>query len=149
MVQMYNMSKQFLREYREKDLLVPELDIQQDLDFGFHLGLNKPLQVKVLRDLRYVYKGQEVIVPEGFISDGTSYPFDLREAFEGQKIRAFLFHDWLCGGAKGYKSQKFTHGGFRKILQIDGNSFFDRSKMFIGVRAYNHRFFNWNNFKWD
>lgn len=143
------MTSEILDTLVERDFLISKIDTRKDLDFGFHNGLDKPLQVKTLKDIRFEYKGVSHVIEAGFISDGTSYPFDVYEAFKGREIRAAIIHDYLCKKEnQGLLSQKDTHVLYRKILKADGVSKFKRNKMFVAVRTYNHGFLNWNNLKW-
>ena len=122
---------------------LPELDTSKDLDFDFHKSDNE-LYVKLRKDYEVEYLGNVHVIPEGFISDGTSYPFNIREAFEKKRVRAAVVHDFFCEKInQGLLTQKQTHMFYRDILKADGVDFFARQKMFWAVRIYNKRNLKW------
>jgi len=122
---------------------IPRLDTSKDLDFDFHKSDNN-LYVKLEKDYEVEYLGTVHTIPKGFISDGTSYPFDIKEAFEKDKIRAAIVHDFFCKKIyQGLLSQKQTHTLYRDILKADGVNFITRQKMFWGVRVYNKKNLKW------
>ena len=132
-----------LPEILDSKYRIPELDTSTDLDFGFHKSDNK-LYVKLKKDYDVQYLGAVHTIPKGFISDGTSYPFDIKEAFEKDKIRAAIVHDFFCKKIyQGLLTQKQTHTLYRDILKADGVGFLVRQKMFLGVRVYNKKNLKW------
>ena len=80
-----------------------------------------------------------VIIEAKYLTDGMSIPAFLQpiigEPFEGNTIRAALFHDYLCHTKD--KPQKITHKLFEMILKEDGFPFWKRKAAYLAVIWYN------------
>jgi hypothetical protein len=80
-----------------------------------------------------------VIIPAKYLTDGMSIPSFLQpiigEPFEGNTIRAALFHDYLCKEQD--RPQRITHKLFEMILKEDGFPFWKRKAAYLAVIWYN------------
>jgi hypothetical protein len=120
-----------------------EFDFKQDLEPDFSqvklkMRVTKPYHVKVVEP-KHKLDGVTATVPEGYLTDGMSIPKWLQpvigEPFEGNTLRAALFHDALC--CYQIKSQKITHGLFELILKEDGFPFWKRKTAYLAVVSWN------------
>ena len=120
-----------------------EFDFTQDLEIDFSqvkllLRVKKHYHTKVIESKHKLYK-TEAVVPKGYLTDGMSIPKWLQpivgEPFEGNTLRAALFHDALC--CYQIKSQEITHKLFELILKLDGFPFWRRKAAYLAVVAYN------------
>jgi hypothetical protein len=123
-----------------------EFDFQKDLQVDFsevklQLKVKKNYHAKVI-DPKHKFYGTEGLVPKDYLTDGMSIPKWLQpvvgEPFEGNTLRAALFHDALCYHKN--KSQEVTHKLFELILKIDGFPFWKRKAAYLAV-------IGWNRFK--
>ena len=130
--------------------IVSDINPKKDLSFNYHIKDLEDVSVKLLKPISVFLNASKCfMIPEGFISDGSSYPFNFSEALKKKEIRAAIVHDYFCKeDNQGLLNQKETHSLFRQILKEDGVGFFKRSLMFAAVRLANHRFINSNNRDW-
>jgi hypothetical protein len=120
-----------------------EFDFKQDLEIDFSqvkllLRVKKNYHAKVT-DPKHKLHGTEAVVLEDYLTDGMSIPRWLQpivgEPFEGNTLRAALFHDALC--CYQIKSQEVTHKLFELILKADGFPFWRRKAAYLAVVSWN------------
>jgi hypothetical protein len=120
-----------------------EFDFKKDLEIDFSqvrlmMRVKKNYHAKVT-DPKHKLHGTEAIVLEDYLTDGMSIPKWLQpvvgEPFEGNTLRAALFHDALC--CYQIKSQEVTHKLFELILKADGFSFWRRKAAYLAVVGWN------------
>ena len=120
-----------------------DFDFTQDLEIDFSqvkllLRVKKNYHTKVIEPKHKLYD-VKAVVPKDYLTDGMSIPKWLQpivgEPFEGNTLRAALFHDALC--CYQIKSQEITHKLFELILKIDGFPFWRRKAAYLAVVAYN------------
>jgi hypothetical protein len=121
-----------------------EFDIEKDLEPDFSqvklmMRVKKDYHAKVI-DLKHKLHGIEAIVLQDYLTDGMSIPKWLQpvigEPFEGNTLRAALFHDFLCFN-KEIATQEVTHGLFELILKADGFPFWKRKAAYLAVVGWN------------
>jgi hypothetical protein len=120
-----------------------EFDFTQDLEPDFSqvklmMRVKKHYHTKVTK-LKHKLHGVEAVVPKDYLTDGMSIPKWLQpiigEPFEGNTLRAALFHDALC--CYQIKSQEVTHKLFEFILKADGFPFWRRKAAYLAVVGWN------------
>jgi hypothetical protein len=120
-----------------------EFDFKQDLEIDFSqvkllLRVKKHYHAKVTKP-KHKLHSIEAVVPKGYLTDGMSIPKWLQpivgEPFEGNTLRAALFHDALC--CYQIKSQEVTHKLFELILKADGFPFWRRKAAYLAVVGWN------------
>jgi hypothetical protein len=120
-----------------------DFDFTQDLEIDFSqvkllLRVKKHYHAKVTKP-KHKLHGVEAVVPKGYLTDGMSIPKWLQpivgEPFEGNTLRAALFHDALC--CYQIKSQEVTHKLFELILKADGFPFWKRKAAYLAVVGWN------------
>jgi hypothetical protein len=121
-----------------------EFDFTQDLEPDFSqvkllMRVKKNYHVKVIEPEHKLH-GTEAVVLEDYLTDGMSIPRWLQpivgEPFEGNTLRAALFHDFLCCNQK-VATQEVTHKLFELILKADGFPFWRRKAAYLAVVSYN------------
>lgn len=64
--------------------------------------LNRPLKVRLEEDLIIEYRGEKLVVPAGFVTDGASIPWYLRwlcgNPFKFPRVIAAIEHDFIYSG---------------------------------------------------
>jgi hypothetical protein len=121
-----------------------EFDFKQDLEPDFSqvrlmMRVKKDYHAKVT-DPKHKLYGTKAVVLEDYLTDGMSIPKWLQpivgEPFEGNTLRAALFHDFLCFNQK-IATQEVTHKLFELILKADGFPFWRRKAAYLAVVSYN------------
>ena len=86
---------------------------------------------KLLRDLTV----NGYVIPKGFISDGATIPFGMRNSFNpvGIGMAAFIAHDHRCVSEV---PRKEANELFRRDLRDCGVSWIRARMMYMGVEAY-------------
>jgi hypothetical protein len=120
-----------------------DFDFTQDLQPDFSqvrlmMRVKKHYHTKVTEPKHKLYD-TKAVVPKDYLTDGMSIPKWLQpivgEPFEGNTLRAALFHDALC--CYQIKSQEVTHKLFELILKADGFPFWRRKAAYLAVVSYN------------
>lgn len=110
---------------------------------------NKPLRrgVLLLGDLKYYSKilKSEVVVFEGFKSDGASVPQRFWDSFPpfGEYLESAIIHDLYCVLGKQGKSPidfKMAAKVFKEAMETQGVNWWKRTKMYLAVRFFGPRF---------
>jgi hypothetical protein len=107
--------------------------------------------IRLLKNLKYEYKGKIFIVPAGFVSDGASVPQFLwgtiSPAIDPRTLDAAIAHDHL------YRSHcyDFTRGEadmlFYRLCRAHGLGFWRSVKAYLGVRLFGGKY--WTKKGWE
>lgn len=129
-------------------LNIPDISVHKIL--GKSLIFRRPKQRRAVRLKGYLVfyskvLGREVIVPEGFISDGASVPqlfWNLFPPF-GMYLESAIVHDYLC--VRGHKKEAYcnsiqTHLVFLEAMRAQDIGRIQRGIMFCAVFCFGPKF---------
>lgn len=96
-------------------------------------------KVALVKDFKLSVNGALIVVPQGYVTDGSSIPrvfWPLFNPWYTEARRASCVHDYIYSHLYSRFSRKFADDLFREIMLIDGASTFVANIFYHSVRLF-------------